>query len=219
MPNAQFLRALSNEKRLSILGWLRDPTRHFPPQTDGTWSQTESAVSIIAEKARCEPVRPAERAPTGAHPGRPLAIEADQAVDVLQTRRATHSPRSRKFSLHCSDAEGLGRDPCGLSIMRPRTFAVLLPLMLLIFAQPANAQSPGRDADARRSWAAPGERRRSDGRKHRVPPKHQTTVQLHRNARRRTGELRLARDRHQRGRCTTRSASASIRTTRETTST
>jgi len=30
--------------------------------------------------------------------------------------------------------------------MRPRMFAVLLPLMLLIFAQPANAQSPGRDA-------------------------------------------------------------------------
>jgi len=29
------LRALSNERRLQILAWLRYPKRHFPPQVDG----------------------------------------------------------------------------------------------------------------------------------------------------------------------------------------
>ena len=50
MPNAQFLRALSNEKRLSILGWLRDPTRHFPPQTDGDLVTDGVCGLYIAEK-------------------------------------------------------------------------------------------------------------------------------------------------------------------------
>jgi ArsR family transcriptional regulator len=50
MPNAQFLRALSNEKRLSILGWLRDPTQHFPPQTDGDLVTDGVCGLYIAEK-------------------------------------------------------------------------------------------------------------------------------------------------------------------------
>lgn len=29
------LKALASEKRLQILAWLKDPTAHFPPQTDG----------------------------------------------------------------------------------------------------------------------------------------------------------------------------------------
>lgn len=35
MDHAAVFRALGNEKRLQILGWLRDPTAHFPPQVDG----------------------------------------------------------------------------------------------------------------------------------------------------------------------------------------
>jgi DNA-binding transcriptional ArsR family regulator len=29
------LRALANERRLQILGWLRHPSKNFPPQVDG----------------------------------------------------------------------------------------------------------------------------------------------------------------------------------------
>jgi len=29
------IRAIANERRLLILEWLKDPTAHFPPQTDG----------------------------------------------------------------------------------------------------------------------------------------------------------------------------------------
>jgi DNA-binding transcriptional ArsR family regulator len=29
------LRALANERRLQILGWLKNPTEEFPPQVDG----------------------------------------------------------------------------------------------------------------------------------------------------------------------------------------
>jgi DNA-binding transcriptional ArsR family regulator len=50
MPNAVFLRALSNEKRLAILGWLRDPVEHFPPQTDGDLVKDGVCGLYIAEK-------------------------------------------------------------------------------------------------------------------------------------------------------------------------
>jgi hypothetical protein len=29
------VKALSNEKRLAIMEWLKDPEAHFPPQRDG----------------------------------------------------------------------------------------------------------------------------------------------------------------------------------------
>ena len=35
MNLALVLRALANERRLRILGWLADPVAHFPPQVDG----------------------------------------------------------------------------------------------------------------------------------------------------------------------------------------
>ena len=31
----RIFQALANDKRLQILDWLREPRRHFPPQTDG----------------------------------------------------------------------------------------------------------------------------------------------------------------------------------------
>jgi ArsR family transcriptional regulator len=35
METAEILRALANERRLTILDWLKDPSAHFPPQVDG----------------------------------------------------------------------------------------------------------------------------------------------------------------------------------------
>ncbi|HMK79347.1 MAG TPA: metalloregulator ArsR/SmtB family transcription factor [Xanthobacteraceae bacterium] len=35
MSMARTFKALANERRFRILEWLKDPKRHFPPQTDG----------------------------------------------------------------------------------------------------------------------------------------------------------------------------------------
>lgn len=43
-------RALANEKRLAILNWLRDPTAHFRPQTDGDLVRDGVCGLLIAEK-------------------------------------------------------------------------------------------------------------------------------------------------------------------------
>jgi ArsR family transcriptional regulator len=48
--DADLLRALANEKRLSILEWLRDPTAHFPPQRDGDLVRDGVCSLYIAEK-------------------------------------------------------------------------------------------------------------------------------------------------------------------------
>ena len=44
------LRALSNERRLQILDWLRSPQRHFPPQTDGDLIKDGVCGLLIARK-------------------------------------------------------------------------------------------------------------------------------------------------------------------------
>jgi DNA-binding transcriptional ArsR family regulator len=46
------LRALSNERRLRILNWLRNPTRHFPPQVDGDLVDDGVCGLLIARKLR-----------------------------------------------------------------------------------------------------------------------------------------------------------------------
>ena len=46
------LRALSNERRLKILEWLRSPRRHFPPQMDGDLIQDGVCGLLIARKLR-----------------------------------------------------------------------------------------------------------------------------------------------------------------------
>jgi ArsR family transcriptional regulator len=48
--DADLLKALANEKRLSILEWLRDPTAHFPPQRDGDLVRDGVCSLYIAEK-------------------------------------------------------------------------------------------------------------------------------------------------------------------------
>ncbi len=44
------LRALDNERRLQILRWLKEPTRHFPPQVDGDLEADGVCGLLIAEK-------------------------------------------------------------------------------------------------------------------------------------------------------------------------
>ena len=44
------LRALDNDRRLQILRWLRDPTRHFRPQVDGDLVEDGVCGLLIAEK-------------------------------------------------------------------------------------------------------------------------------------------------------------------------
>jgi DNA-binding transcriptional ArsR family regulator len=46
------LRALSNDRRLRILAWLKNPTRHFPPQVDGDLIQDGVCGLLIARKLR-----------------------------------------------------------------------------------------------------------------------------------------------------------------------
>ncbi len=50
MPLPDALRALSNEKRLAILEWLKDPKAHFPPQVDGDLVKDGVCGVFIAEK-------------------------------------------------------------------------------------------------------------------------------------------------------------------------
>jgi DNA-binding transcriptional ArsR family regulator len=50
MQIATLLRALANERRLRILGWLRDPRAHFPPQLDGDLVRDGVCAVLIAEK-------------------------------------------------------------------------------------------------------------------------------------------------------------------------
>ncbi|HWA81767.1 MAG TPA: metalloregulator ArsR/SmtB family transcription factor [Acetobacteraceae bacterium] len=50
MQIATILRALANERRLRILGWLRDPRAHFPPQADGDLVRDGVCAVLIAEK-------------------------------------------------------------------------------------------------------------------------------------------------------------------------
>jgi DNA-binding transcriptional ArsR family regulator len=46
------LRALSNDRRLQILDWLRNPTQHFPPQVDGDLVDDGVCGLLIARKLR-----------------------------------------------------------------------------------------------------------------------------------------------------------------------
>ena len=50
MDVLHILEALDSPKRLQVLGWLRDPRRHFPPQRDGDLVEDGVCVVFIAEK-------------------------------------------------------------------------------------------------------------------------------------------------------------------------
>ena len=46
------IQALRNQRRLQILEWLKDPTRHFPPQVDGDLVKDGVCGLLIARKLR-----------------------------------------------------------------------------------------------------------------------------------------------------------------------
>ena len=46
------IRALANERRLQILEWLKNPTKHFPPQVDGGLVKDGVCGCLIARKLR-----------------------------------------------------------------------------------------------------------------------------------------------------------------------
>ena len=46
------LRALANRRRLQILGWLKAPRRHFPPQVDGDLVTDGVCSVFIARKLK-----------------------------------------------------------------------------------------------------------------------------------------------------------------------
>jgi ArsR family transcriptional regulator len=46
------LRALANERRVRILDWLKDPTRHFPKQADGDLTEDGVCGLLIARKLK-----------------------------------------------------------------------------------------------------------------------------------------------------------------------
>jgi ArsR family transcriptional regulator len=48
--DVDLIKALSNEKRLQVLEWLRDPVANFPPQRDGDLIEDGVCALFIAEK-------------------------------------------------------------------------------------------------------------------------------------------------------------------------
>jgi DNA-binding transcriptional ArsR family regulator len=50
MSIAKTFKALGNERRFQILEWLKQPKRHFPPQTDGDLVKDGVCGVLIAEK-------------------------------------------------------------------------------------------------------------------------------------------------------------------------
>lgn len=50
MLSAPVLKALANPRRLEVLGWLKKPRAHFPPQVDGDLVKDGVCGLFIAEK-------------------------------------------------------------------------------------------------------------------------------------------------------------------------
>jgi len=50
MLTVAVVKALASERRLQILGWLKRPREHFPPQTDGDLVRDGVCGVYIAEK-------------------------------------------------------------------------------------------------------------------------------------------------------------------------
>lgn len=46
------MQALSNDRRVQILEWLKQPTQHFPPQVDGDLVKDGVCGLLIARKLR-----------------------------------------------------------------------------------------------------------------------------------------------------------------------
>ena len=52
MKTEATFRALASDRRLLILGWLRQPRKHFPPQVDGDLVKDGVCGLLIARKLK-----------------------------------------------------------------------------------------------------------------------------------------------------------------------
>lgn len=52
MTLTRAMQALSNERRVQILEWLKQPVQHFPPQVDGDLVKDGVCGLLIARKLR-----------------------------------------------------------------------------------------------------------------------------------------------------------------------
>ena len=50
MLSIEVVKALASERRLQILGWLKEPRAHFPPQVDGDLVKDGVCAVFIAQK-------------------------------------------------------------------------------------------------------------------------------------------------------------------------
>jgi ArsR family transcriptional regulator len=50
MQDVEIMKALANERRLTILQWLREPCAHFAPQVDGDLVEDGVCAHLLAEK-------------------------------------------------------------------------------------------------------------------------------------------------------------------------
>src|SRR5215813_13120693 len=50
MTLSRAMQALSNDRRVQIMEWLKEPTRHFPPQVDGDLVKDGVCGVLIARK-------------------------------------------------------------------------------------------------------------------------------------------------------------------------
>ena len=50
MNTTDVIKALANERRLTILDWLKDPRAHFAPQVEGDLVKDGVCALLIAEK-------------------------------------------------------------------------------------------------------------------------------------------------------------------------
>jgi ArsR family transcriptional regulator len=55
MLSVDLVKALASERRLRILGWLKDPRAHFPPQVDGDLVRDGVCGVLIAQKLGISP--------------------------------------------------------------------------------------------------------------------------------------------------------------------
>jgi ArsR family transcriptional regulator len=93
------IRALANERRLQILEWLKNPTKHFPPQAEGDLAKDEVCGCLIARKLRISQPTTSEHMKILCQAGLTRS-QANQEVDVLHARRsqrqANQESRSRE---------------------------------------------------------------------------------------------------------------------------
>lgn len=90
METADLFRALGNERRLLILGWLRDPPAHFPQQRDGDLIEDGVCGQFIADKLGVN------------------ASTLSEHMRVLQASGLVTAKRIRQWTFYRRDEERLG---------------------------------------------------------------------------------------------------------------